>query len=102
MQMELHRMPRPIATPVVVEVDLHCLVLLIDTVGEEVLDALILGERNVWADVEEKAAIVAERRRMTAMVGVLVIHDGGDALGTEPIGGTESGHSASEDDDVGH
>ena len=101
-QVELHRMPGPVAAPVVVQVDLHGLVLLVDAVGEEVLDAGILGEGNVRADVEQEAAVVAERRRVSAMVAVLVVNHRRDALGMEPVRGAEAGHSASQDDDVWH
>ena len=101
-QMELHRVPRPVASPVVVQVDLHRLVLLIDTLGEEVLNARIFGKGNVWADVEEEPAVVPERRGVPAMVGILVVHYGRDALGLEPVCGTEPSHPASEDNNVWH
>src|SRR5215831_3962299 len=82
--------------------DLHRLILLINTVGEEILNAGILGKGNVRADVKQEVALTAERRRVPAMVRVLVVHDGRDALGVEPVRGTEPGHSASYDDDAWH
>ena len=55
MQVELDRMLRPVTAPVIVQVDLDGFVELIDAIGEQLLDALILGERDVRADVEDKA-----------------------------------------------
>ena len=51
---------------------------------------------------KRKRAVETKGRRVAAIVGVLVVHDGRDAFGMEPVGGTESGHSRSKDDDVWH
>jgi hypothetical protein len=39
---------------------------------------------------------------VAAMIGVLVVHHGCDALGVESVRGTEPSHSGSQDDDVWH
>ncbi len=90
------------AAPVVVQVDLDGLVLLIDVAGEQILDARVLGERDVRALIEEEALVVAERRRVASIVRVLVVHDRPDAFGVEAVRGTEAGHAGSEHDDACH
>jgi hypothetical protein len=99
---QLDRMGDPVATPVVVELDLDRLVLLVDVAGEEVLDAGVLGERDVGAQIEQEALRIAERRGVAAVVGVLVVEGRPDALGVQPIGGAEAGHPGSKDDEVRH
>ena len=51
-QVELHRMLRPVASPVIIQVNLNRFVLLIDTIGKELLNAEILGKGDVRTDVK--------------------------------------------------
>ena len=90
------------ATPVVVQADLQCLILLVNTISKEILYARIFGIGNVRTNVEEEAAVIAKRRRVAAMIVVLVVHHGSDAFGVQPVSRTEPSHSASQDDDVWH
>src|SRR5882672_6480497 len=90
----------PVAAPVVIQMDLQCLILLVNTVSQEVLNAGVLGIGNVRANVEEETALIAERRGVAPMIIVLVVHHGCDAPGVQPVGGTEPSHSSSQDDDV--
>jgi hypothetical protein len=94
-QVKLHRMFGPVATPVVVQADLQCLILLVNTISEEILYARIFGIGNVRTNVEEEAAVIAKRRGMAAMIVVLVVHHGSDALGVQPVSCAEPSHSAS-------
>ena len=54
------------------------------------------------ANIEQESAVVPKRRRVAAMVVILLVNHGCDALGVEPVCGTEPGHSTSHDDDVWH
>jgi hypothetical protein len=56
----------------------------------------------VRADVKDEVVFVAKGRRVAAMVIVLVVHYGRDALIVESVSGAEAGHSSSKDDDVSH
>jgi hypothetical protein len=49
----------------------------------------------VGTQVENETFIVAEGRGVAAMVAILVIHDGSNALGVQAISGAESSHSGS-------
>src|SRR5215469_10183496 len=100
MKMELNRMSGPVAAPVVVQINLNRLILLIDAVSKEFLDARILGEGNVRTKVKQKARFVTEGRGMAAMVAILVVHRGGNALGMQLVSRTKPGHSSSEHDYV--
>ncbi len=102
MEVELDGMLGPVATPVVVQAERQVLVSLIHPLRQEILHTGVLGEGNVRADVEVEAAIVTERRRVAAIVRVLVVHHGRQALGVKPVSGTEPGHSGSKNNDVGH
>src|ERR1035441_1224110 len=93
-------MLRPVALPIVVQADLYGLVPLIDAVGKKVLNASVFGKRDVRPDIEQEPALVAERRRVPAIVSVLVIHHGGNSLGVKPVCGSEPGHSRSQDHDT--
>ena len=90
----------PVPTPVVIQVDLNCLVLLVNTVGEEILDAGILRKGNMRAVVKQETAVEPERRRVAAVVMILVVHDGVMPSVRKPVSGTEPGHSASQDSDI--
>ena len=57
MQVELNRVRRPVTAPVILQIDLQRLELLVDAIGEEFLDSRILGERDMWADVEQEPAV---------------------------------------------
>src|SRR5262249_55743587 len=100
MKMELHGVLRPVSAPVVVQVDLYGLELLIDAFGEQCLNARIFGKGNMRANVEQKPALKTERCGVTAMIGILVVHDRRDTFGMEAVSGTEPGHSGTEDDDI--
>src|SRR6266403_1232227 len=100
MKMELYGVLGPVAAPVIIQVDLQGLILLIHTFGKELLDPRILRVRYVRANVKEETGVVAERRGVAAVVGIFVVHYGRDALFMEMIGRAESGHSASENDDL--
>ena len=92
----------PVAAPVIIQADLYCLKLLVDTFGKKFLNAGIFGKGDMRANVKEKSALETEGCRVTAMIGVLVVHHRGDAFGMEAMSGTEPGHSGSEDNDVGY
>ena len=93
-------MQRPVATPIIIQVDLHSLVLLINALGEKLLNAGILGKRNVGAHVEQEPGFVAEGGGVAAIIAVFVVHHRRDALGMQPVSRTESGHPGSQHDDV--
>jgi len=95
-------MQGPVATPVVVEDERLGLELLVNVVGEEILNTGILGKRNVRSQIEEKSTVVTERCSMAAMVAVLIVHHRGDALSVEPVRGTEPAHPSSQYDYVWH
>src|SRR5262245_477099 len=89
--------------PDIVELDLDGFVLVVYVTGQELLDALVFGERDMRAEVEQKPrARIFERRRVTAEVGVLVEKYGPDALALQARGRSEARHTGSNDDDVGH
>ena len=94
-------MLRPVATPIIVQVDLHGLVHLVHTVGKQVLDTAVLCKGDVRAMIEDETAVL-ERRRVTAMIGVLVIHHRRNTLSVKPVRRSESPHPASQDDNVWH
>src|SRR6266478_9828495 len=98
--MELRGMLGPVPAPVIIQADLYCLKLLVNTFGEEFLNAGIFGEGDMWTNVKEKSALETEGCRVTAVIRVLVVHYRGDALGVEAVSCTEPGHSGSQDDDV--
>src|SRR6267378_5349405 len=98
--MKLYRMQRPVPAPVVIQIDLDRLKPLLDTVSEQLLNARILGKRNVRPHVEQKSRLITKRRRMTAIVGILVVHHRSDALAVQPMRGAESSHPGSQYDDV--
>jgi hypothetical protein len=102
MKMKLYRMLRPAAAPIIIQVDLQGLILVIHTLSKELLDARVLRIGYVWANVKEETGVVAKRCRVTAMVGVLVVHYGRDALRMEAVRGAESGHSGSNNCDMWH
>jgi hypothetical protein len=101
-EMELHGMRHPHAAPVVVELDLERLVAAVDPAREQLLHARVLREGNVRPEVEQESVVVAEGRRMSAIVVALVVHDGADAFAAEPVRCAEAGHAGTEDDDVSH
>src|SRR5262245_41552249 len=100
--MELDGMPGPVATPIVVQVDLHSLIPLIDAIGEKVLDTGIFGKGNVRTLVKDEVGVVAERCRVAAIVTVPVVHYGRDARTVQSVSGTEPSHPSSKDDNVWH
>ena len=55
-QVQLNRMRRPVAAPVVVQVDLQRLVLIVDARREQLLEPRILRVRDVRSDVEDESA----------------------------------------------
>ena len=48
---------------------------ILDGVREQVLNAWVLSEGDVRSEVEEEAAVVAERRGVAPVVGILVVED---------------------------
>src|SRR5579859_219965 len=102
MKMELYRMQRPVAAPVVVQVDLDSFVFLIHAFREQVLNSRILGKRDMRADVKQKSLFGTKGRRMAAVVIIFVIHRGRNALGMQPVSRTEARHSGPQNDDVCH
>jgi len=99
-EVELHRMRRPIATPVVVEIDLYGLKPLIHAISEKILNARIFCERDMRPDIEEEAALVSERSCVPSIVFVLVVHERGNTLRVKSIGGAETGHSRTQDHNI--
>ncbi len=69
----------PVALPVVVHLRVQRLVLVVDVVGEQLLQPLVLGERDVRTFVEGVPALEGERRGVAAVVSALVEDDGTDA-----------------------
>jgi hypothetical protein len=100
--MHLYRMLRPISPPIVIEINLNCLVLLFNAFREGDLDSRILREGDVRADIEEEAICGAKGCCMPAVVIILVVHYWYDALGVKAIGCAPTGHSRSQDYDVKH
>src|SRR5437667_8813696 len=98
--MELRGMLGPVPAPVIIQADLYCLKLLVNTFGEEFLNAGIFGEGDMWANVKEKSALETEGCGMTAVIRIFVVHYRGDALGMQAVSCTEPGHSGSQDNDV--
>src|SRR6185437_14523816 len=62
----LDRMSDAVAVPVIVDLELRLLMLAGDVAGEEIADALVLGERDVAALVEDEALVIAEGPGMAA------------------------------------
>jgi hypothetical protein len=91
MEMKLSRMLRPMAAPVIIEINLQSLVLLIYAIGEQLLDTRVFGVGDVRPNVEKEAA-VTKGCGVTTMVGIFVVHHGSDALGMEAVGGAETCH----------
>src|SRR5664279_4043291 len=59
-KMKLRGMLRPMAAPVVVQIDLDRLVALVDAVGKDILDPRVLGIRDVWPHVKDEAAFILQ------------------------------------------
>ncbi len=81
---------------------MHRLIALLNAIGEKLLDAGIFRKRNVRPYIEQEPGLVPERSRMATVIAVLVIHYGSDALGMEPVSGTETGHPGSQDYNIGN
>lgn len=64
-QVELDGVPGPVATPIVVQVDLHGFVLLIDAVRKQVLNTGVLGERDMRSQIECETRVITDRPRKT-------------------------------------
>jgi hypothetical protein len=101
-QMELNGVCDPEAAPVVIELDLDRLVLLVDIAREEVLDPLVLGERDMRTDIEHKASPIPKRSCVSPVVRVLVVHDGPNAFGMKAMCSTKAGHPGSDNYDIRH
>src|SRR5712671_410516 len=50
--------------------------------------------------IEQKTSLITKRRRVTAIISVLVIHHRSDALAVQPMSGSEPSHPGSQYDDV--
>jgi hypothetical protein len=101
-QVALHGVLDPVALPVVVHARGQRLVALLHAGGEELLDALDLGEGDVRTLVEEEALPVAVRGGMPAVIGVLLENDGLYGLVVEPVRRTETGHPRTQDRNLCH
>ena len=60
MEMKLHGMLRPVTPPVIVQINLHRLILIVHALGEEVLNSGVLGEGDMRAQVKQEPAVVAK------------------------------------------
>ena len=101
-QVKLHRMRCPVATPVIVENDTLRHVILINAVGEELLNSLILGEGDVRATVEDEAAVEQDGGRMASGIPAGVEDGGGYPRRMKAVSCTEAPHAATDHDDVLH
>jgi len=99
---KLHRVRQPEATPVVIERYLKGLILLIDVLGEQVLDSSVFCKRDVRTLIEQEVVLVSKRSRMPTVVRVLVIHNGPNIFTVEMTGGPESRHTRPENNDILH
>ena len=77
---------RPVATPVVIQVDTQGFVLLVDVIGEQLLNTRVFGKRDVRAQIEKKAALEAINSPLldisiSGARGVLFAISGGEDLG---------------------
>src|SRR5439155_18571334 len=98
--MKLYGMLGPVPAPVIIQADLYGLKLLVNTFGEELLNAGIFGEGDMWTNVKEKSALETEGCRVTAVIRIFVVHYRGDALGMQPVSSTAPGDSGAQDNDV--
>ncbi len=101
-QVALRRVLDPVAAPVVVDPRLEDLVLAPDALGQQALQPLVAGERDVRPVVEDEAARVAKRGGVAARVRVLVVDDRRPARLGQPPGGAQSGHAATQHRDPAH
>src|SRR5215469_2333846 len=95
-------MRRPIAFPIVVQINLDRLITLLNAVCEKLLDARILRKGNVRSHIEQEPGLVAKRSCMATVIAVLVIHNRSDTFSMEPVSGTETGHPGSQNCDSGY
>src|SRR5215467_13783967 len=101
MHMQLHRMLRPMAAPIIIRIQLHGFIHLVDAVGKQVLDTSVLGKGDMRTLIEDEAGVL-EGGRVAAVISVLVIHHRRNGLGVKPERRSKSRHSASQNDNVWH
>src|SRR6185295_4424171 len=86
----------PVPAPMIVDVRRQRLELTADVLREQVLHALVGGERDVRTFVEQPAARESVRRSVAAVVTVLVVHHRGRAVFEQPLRGAAARHAGSE------
>ena len=72
MKIHLGRMLDPMSLPVVVHLRVQHLVLVVDALGEKLLQPLVLGERDVRTFIKRVFALITKRRRVPAVVRLLI------------------------------
>ena len=92
----------PVALPVVVDLGVQRLVLVVDAVGEQLLQPLVLGERDVGPFVERVLALDAERRGVAAVVPRLSKMSARMPASLQLVGGAVPGHARPDHTEITH